>query len=82
MRPMAAQRSPKMRARRYGLVIASWDMAPITRCDFLYGLRGDPGLSRIPVVVTGNSRSDNVIAAKKRAPTGTLSSRSMRKRSR
>ena len=55
----------KMRARRYGLVIASWDMAPMTGCDFLYEMRGDPGLSRIPVVVTGESKSDNVIAAKK-----------------
>jgi two-component system chemotaxis response regulator CheY len=55
----------KMRARRYNLVIASWDMAPLSARDFLYELRGDPGLSRIPVVVTGESRSDNVIAAKK-----------------
>ena len=55
----------KMRARRYNLVIASWDMAPLSAPDFLYELRGDPGLSRIPVVVTGASRSDNVIAAKK-----------------
>lgn len=55
----------KMRARRYNLVIASWDMAPLTAPDFLYELRRDPGLSRIPVVVTGESKSDNVIAAKK-----------------
>lgn len=55
----------KMRARRYGLVIASWDMAPLSGCDFLYEMRRDPGLSRIPVVVTGESRSDDVIAAKK-----------------
>ena len=55
----------KMRVRRYNLVIASWDMAPLSAADFLYELRGDPGLSRIPVVVTGASRSDNVIAAKK-----------------
>ena len=37
----------------------------MTGCDFLYEMRGDPGLSRIPVVVTGESKSDNVIAAKK-----------------
>jgi len=55
----------KMRARRYNLVIASWDMAPLCAPDFLYELRSDPGLSRIPVVVTGESKSDNVIAAKK-----------------
>ncbi len=55
----------KMRAKRYGLVIASWDMAPMASCDFLYEMRSDPGLSRIPVVVTGESKSDNVIAAKK-----------------
>ena len=55
----------KMRAKRYGLVIASWDMAPLTAPDFLYEMRGDPGLSRIPVVVTGESKSNDVIAAKK-----------------
>ena len=55
----------KMRARRYNLVIASWDMAPLSAPDFLYELRSDPGLSRIPVVVTGESKSDDVIAAKK-----------------
>ncbi len=55
----------KMRAKRYGLVIASWDMAPLTGRDFLYEMRSDPGLSRIPVVVTGESKSDNVISAKR-----------------
>lgn len=55
----------KMRARRYSLVISSWDMAPLTGRDFLYEMRSDPGLNRIPVVVTGESKSDNVIAAKK-----------------
>jgi two-component system chemotaxis response regulator CheY len=55
----------KMRAKRYGLVIANWDMAPLTACDFLYEMRSDPGLSRIPVVVTGESKSNDVIAAKK-----------------
>jgi len=40
-------------------------MAPLSAPDFLYELRGDPGLSRIPVVVTGESKSDDVIAAKK-----------------
>ena len=55
----------KMRARRYGLVIASWDMAPMTGCDFLYEMRSDRGLNRTPVVVIGKSKSDNVIASKK-----------------
>jgi two-component system chemotaxis response regulator CheY len=54
-----------MRAKRYGLVIASWDMAPMTACDFLYEMRSDPGLNRIPVVITGESKSNDVIAAKK-----------------
>jgi two-component system, chemotaxis family, chemotaxis protein CheY len=55
----------KMRAKRYGLVIASWDMAPLTGRDFLYEMRIDPGLNRIPVVVTGESKSINVIEAKR-----------------
>lgn len=55
----------KMRARRYGLVIANWDMAPLTGGDFLHEVRSNPALSRIPVVVTGKSKPDDVIAAKK-----------------
>jgi two-component system chemotaxis response regulator CheY len=55
----------KMRAKRYGLVIANWDMAPLTARDFLYEMRSDPGLNRIPVVVTGESKPEHVIAAKK-----------------
>ena len=55
----------KMRSRRYGLVIANWNMTPLAGGDFLYELRSDPGLSRIPVVVTGQSKPDDVIAAKK-----------------
>lgn len=55
----------KMRARRYSLVISSWDMTPVTGREFLHAMRSDPCLNRIPVVVTGESKSDNVIAAKK-----------------
>lgn len=60
-----AEALAKMRAKRYGLVIANWDMAPLTSRNFLSEMRSDPGFNRIPVVVTGQSKSDNVIAAKK-----------------
>ena len=55
----------KMRERHYSLVIANWDMTPVTGREFLHEMRSDPCLNRIPVVVTGESKSDDVIAAKK-----------------
>jgi two-component system, chemotaxis family, chemotaxis protein CheY len=56
----------KMRAKRYGLVISDWNMEPMTGYEFLKEVRGDPGLARTPfIMVTAESKTDNVIAAKK-----------------
>src|SRR6202171_2609815 len=56
----------KMRDRRYGLVISDWNMAPMTGYDLLKEIRGDPNLARTPfIMVTAESKTDNVIAAKK-----------------
>jgi two-component system, chemotaxis family, chemotaxis protein CheY len=60
-----AEALAKMRSKRYSLVIANWDMAPVTGCDFLHEARSDPRLNRIAFIMTGESRSSNVIAAKK-----------------
>jgi len=60
-----AEALAKMRSKRYGLVIANWDMTPATCCDFLFEARSDPRLNRIPFIMTGESKSSNVIAAKK-----------------
>ena len=56
----------KMRARNYGLVISDWNMTPMTGYDLLREIRADPKLCRTPfIMVTAESKTDNVIAAKK-----------------
>src|ERR1700730_14613045 len=58
----------RMRAKRYGLVISDWNMAPMTGYELLCEIRGDPNLARTPfIMVTAESKTDNVIAAKKAA---------------
>ena len=56
----------KLRGKRYGLVISDWNMEPMTGYELLKEVRGDPGLSKTPfIMVTAESKTDNVIAAKK-----------------
>jgi two-component system, chemotaxis family, chemotaxis protein CheY len=63
----------KMRVRRYGLVFSDWHMEPITGLDLLRKIRGDPSLKQTPfIMATGESESENVIAAKKAGVSGYL----------
>jgi two-component system chemotaxis response regulator CheY len=63
----------KICARRYGLIFSDWHMEPITGLDLLIAVRGDPSLKQIPfIMVTGESRSENVIAAKRAGVSGYL----------
>jgi two-component system chemotaxis response regulator CheY len=56
----------KMRSKRYGLVISDWNMEPMTGYDLLRQVRADPNLEQTPfIMVTAESRTENVIAAKK-----------------
>ncbi len=56
----------KMRQRRYGLVISDWNMQPMTGYELLREVRCDPTLSDTPfIMVTAESKTENVIAAKK-----------------
>jgi len=56
----------KLCARHYGLIFSDWHMEPITGLDLLRAVRGDASLKQTPfIMVTGESRSENVIAAKK-----------------
>jgi two-component system chemotaxis response regulator CheY len=56
----------KLRAKRYGLVISDWNMEPMTGYELLKEVRSDPGLSKTPfIMVTAESKTENVIAAKK-----------------
>ena len=56
----------KMQDKRYGLVISDWNMEPMTGYELLKEVRSDDGLSRTPfIMVTAESKTENVIAAKK-----------------
>lgn len=57
----------KMRARGgYGLVISDWNMEPMTGYELLIEVRGDSRLASTPfIMVTAESKTENVIAAKK-----------------
>ncbi|MBZ0218271.1 MAG: response regulator [Fimbriimonadaceae bacterium] len=56
----------KARARKYGLIISDWNMEPMTGYELLKEVRGDDSLSRTPfIMVTAESKTENVIAAKK-----------------
>src|SRR5271170_6436057 len=56
----------KMNAKRYGLVISDWNMEPMTGYDLLLQVRANPQLEATPfIMVTAESKTENVIAAKK-----------------
>ena len=56
----------KMRDKRYGLVISDWNMEPMTGYELLKEVRADDQLRTTPfIMVTAESKTENVIAAKK-----------------
>ena len=56
----------KMRTKKYCLVISDWNMEPMTGYELLREVRADDRLSRTPfIMVTAESKTENVIAAKK-----------------
>ena len=56
----------KLKARKYGLVISDWNMVPMTGYDLLKNVRADEALQSLPfIMVTAESKTENVIAAKK-----------------
>jgi two-component system chemotaxis response regulator CheY len=56
----------KLRQRKYGLIISDWNMEPMTGFEFLKTVRSDDALKTTPfIMVTAESKTDNVIAAKK-----------------
>ena len=55
-----------LRVGNYGLVISDWNMEPMTGLQLLREVRADAKLKPIPfIMVTAESKSENVIAAKK-----------------
>jgi two-component system chemotaxis response regulator CheY len=56
----------KMQGKKYGLVISDWNMEPMTGYELLRQVRSDPQLAKTPfIMVTAESKTENVIAAKK-----------------
>jgi two-component system, chemotaxis family, chemotaxis protein CheY len=56
----------KMQGKKYGLVISDWNMEPMTGYELLKQVRSDPQLAKTPfIMVTAESKTENVIAAKK-----------------
>jgi len=56
----------KMRTRRYGLIISDWNMEPMTGYQLLLKVRADDDLCETPfIMVTAESKTENVVAAKK-----------------
>jgi two-component system chemotaxis response regulator CheY len=56
----------KMKVNKYGLVISDWNMEPMTGYELLQSVRADDNLKSVPfIMVTAESKTENVIAAKK-----------------
>ena len=56
----------RLREKRYALVVSDWNMEPMTGYELLKEMRADPALASVPfIMVTAESKTENVIAAKK-----------------
>ncbi|MFZ4687340.1 MAG: response regulator [Hyphomonadaceae bacterium] len=56
----------KLNSGRFGLVISDWNMEPMTGYELLQQVRASEKLKATPfIMVTAESRTENVIAAKK-----------------
>ncbi|HEY5301364.1 MAG TPA: chemotaxis response regulator CheY [Acetobacteraceae bacterium] len=56
----------KLRTGGFGLVISDWNMQPMTGLQLLLEVRADAKLRATPfIMVTAESKAENVIAAKK-----------------
>ena len=56
----------KMRDKKYGLVISDWNMEPMTGFELLQQVRKEEQIAETPfIIVTAESRTENVVAAKK-----------------
>lgn len=61
-----AEALTKLRSKPYNLVISDWNMEPMTGYQLLKEVRADDKLQPTPfIMVTAESKTENVIAAKK-----------------
>ena len=63
----------KARSTTYGLIISDWNMAPMNGLDLLLRIRALPGYTDTPfMMVSAESKTDNLIAARKAGVTAYL----------
>ena len=56
----------KLQSKPYGLVISDWNMEPMTGYELLRQMRAEQAMKDTPfIMVTAESKTENVIAAKK-----------------
>lgn len=56
----------KVKEKQYGLIISDWNMEPMSGFELLTRLRAEDTTKALPfIMVTAESKTDNVIAAKK-----------------
>ena len=56
----------KMKEKRYELVIADWNMEPMTGYELLKQVRADPGFANTRfILITVEAKPEHVVAAKK-----------------
>ncbi len=61
----------KIRSKNYGLIISDWNMEPMSGLQLLKEVRLDAKLKDVPfIMVTAESKSENVIAAKEAGVNG------------
>jgi len=60
----------KLKEKKYELIISDWNMEPMTGLELLKNVRATEELKNIPfIMVTAESKTDNVIAAKQEGVT-------------
>jgi two-component system chemotaxis response regulator CheY len=67
--PGGRQALDRMRGARFGLVIADWNMAPMTGCELLKDVRADRNLKDARfIMVTAESKTGKVACARSAPP--------------
>jgi two-component system chemotaxis response regulator CheY len=61
----------KMKARKYGLVISDWYMAPVNGLDLVKQAKADDGLKDTPIIlVSAEAMPENIVSAKNAGAAG------------
>lgn len=68
-----AEALEKIKNKKYGLIVSDWNMEPMTGLALLKAVRADAQMADVPfILVTAESKSDNIIAAREAKVNGYL----------